>query len=278
MLFALAAAAQSGAPSQGVPTSPRIAASPLDANWQITGNREHKQYPLISMAIHVDGKQVTAAGDRFMACPTSPTTGGGGNFSLTGEIDPDGSFTLQTHQTPHPGKPAAQLTIAGKVPAVGATSWDGNYTITGEHEVPACSLDQAGAFTASRLAPLPGTFSGPLTLGFTGKMFKFKITVEQGEFVAHERKVRPVYMYLPLVGTIAAEGSPCFKNGTAAAGTYNTVQGDLATLRFEMDDESELSVSAVYTNPEEAALLVQGAWVKGGKCDKQAFGGTLLRQ
>jgi hypothetical protein len=277
-LCALPVLAQSGAPTQSAATSTTAPASPLDGNWQITGNREHKQYPLISMAIHVNGEQVTAEGDRFMTCPTSPSPGFGGNFNLAGEIGPDSTFTLRTRQTPHPGKPAIQLTIAGKVPAAGSTSWDGKYTISGEHEAPACSLDHTAAFTASRLAPLAGTFSGPLMLGYTGKVLKFTITVEQGEFVSHERKVGPAYTYLPLTGTITVEGLPCFKHGTADASLYNTLQGDLALLRFDMDDESVLSLSAVYNNPDGTGLVVQLAGVRGGTCDKQTFAGVLARR
>ncbi len=289
MLSALPALAQSVAFNQGMATSPTTVASPLDGNWQITGNRELKQSPLISMAIHVNGKQVTAQGDRLVSCPTSPNAGGGGNFSMSGEIDADGSFTLRTHRTPwrdtgsmppnilralqHP----TQLTITGKVPDVGSTSWGGTYTITGEQMLPVCSLDQGGAFTASRLAPLDGTFSGPVIRGYPRTTLKFNLTAKQGEFVTWVKKVGPAYTYLPLTGTITVEGSPCFKHGTADASTYNTMQGDLATLRFKMGDESELFVTGFYTNPEATELAVRTS-VKGGRCDNQNFNGTLSRQ
>src|SRR5262249_19135945 len=160
-------------------TSPTTVASPLDGNWQITGNREYKQYPLISMAIHVNGKQVTALVDRFMTCPTIPAYGGGGSSSMTGEIGPDGTFTLRatpipdfSNKGPHGEQIIRyQLTITGKVPALGSTNWSGTYTITGQEPLtgePKCSLDQGGAFTASRLAPLAGTFSGQMRNYDTG--------------------------------------------------------------------------------------------------------------
>jgi hypothetical protein len=41
--------------------------------------------------------------------------------------------------------------------------------------------------------------------------------------------------------------------------------------------ESELTVIAVYISPEEAGLVIEASFVKGGKCDKQAFAGTLQR-
>jgi hypothetical protein len=276
LLCAFAAVAQNGLPSEGKATSPTTVASPLDGNWQITGNREYKQYPLISMVIHVNGKQVTGYGDRFSTCPTDPEVGGGGSFSLTGEIGPDSSFTLRPrpYHRKH-GKYESQLTITGKVPALGSTSWSGTYTITGKE--PKCSLDQGGAFTASRLAPLAGTFSGPMFAGIHGQEVKLNITVKQGEFVSHEGKVGPAYIGLPLTGSITVEGSPCFRHGTADAQYLHRVQGDLAYLRFKMEDESELLVVAFYTNPEETGL-VGSAEVSGGRCDKQIFQGTLSRQ
>jgi hypothetical protein len=236
------------------------------------------------MAIHVNGKQIAARGDWFVTCPTLSSYGSGGSFTLTGEISPDNSFTLRRNLT-GVGKhaelvtlPGPQLTIAGKVPPLGSTSWGGTYTITGKMPPtnPKCSLDQGDAFTASRLAPLAGTFSGPMILNDTGDTLKFSITAKQGEFVSNE-KFRPVYTYLPLTGTITVEGSRCFGHGTADASTHNVVEGDLARVRFKMEDESELWVRVFYTNPEETGLKVS-AEVMGGRCDKQGFSGTLSRQ
>jgi hypothetical protein len=42
-----------------------------------------------------------------------------------------------------------------------------------------------------------------------------------------------------------------------------------------MDDESQLTLRAVFADPDESALSVLDARVAGGKCDKQSFHGTL---
>jgi hypothetical protein len=42
-----------------------------------------------------------------------------------------------------------------------------------------------------------------------------------------------------------------------------------------MNDESQLHVIAVFTDPGESALSIVNALVIGGKCDHQSFLGTL---
>jgi hypothetical protein len=286
-LAALPALVQREKPSQDKPASQTAAPSPLDANWQLAGNRERKMYPLLSLVIHVNGKQITAAGDDFVVCPASPGDGVGGNQEMIGEINPDGNFTLRTLSS----RNSLQLTITGKLPDAGATNWAGTYKFTSPGSR-GCAFDQEGSFTATLLAPLAGTFSGPVTMsypsapppaGYTGPAtarLKFTITAAQGgEFLAHEKKVGAPFIYLPLSGTINVSGSACFNRGTSDTNPYaDNMQGDRAHLTFEMDDESEFSLIAVYTSPQETGLVIQSAFVKGGKCDKQAFAGTLQRQ
>jgi len=286
-LAALPALVQREKPSQDKPASQTTAPSSLNGNWQLTGNRERKLYPLLSLAIHVNGKQITAAGDDFVVCPASPRDGVGGSQEMIGEISPDGNFTLRTMSS----RNTLQLTVAGKIPDAGSTNWPGNYKFTSPTSH-GCAFDQEGSFTATLLASLAGTFSGPVTMsypsappppGYTGPStarLKFTITAAQGgEFLVHEKKVGAPFIYLPLSGTINVSGSACFNRGTSDTNPYaDNMQGDRAHLTFEMDDESEFSLIAVYTSPQETGLVIQSAFVKGGKCDKQAFAGTLQRQ
>ena len=274
-------------PSQDKPATRTAAPSPLNGNWQLAGDRDRKLYPLLSMAIHVNGKQVIATGDDFVVCPTSPRDGVGGNQEMIGEIDPDGNFTMRTISS----RNTLQLTVTGKVPEAASTNWAGTYKFTSPASH-GCAFDQEGAFTATPLVPLAGTFAGPVTMsypsappppGHTGPVtaqLKFTLTAAQGgEFLSHERKVGAPFIYLPLTGTINVSGSVCFTHGTSDTNPYaNNMQGDRAHLNFEMNDESELTVIAVYTSAEEAGLVIQASFVKGGKCDKQAFAGTLQRQ
>jgi hypothetical protein len=275
VLSALPALVQRENPSQDKPASQTTAPSPLNGNWQL------------SMAIHVNGKQVTAAGDNFVVCPTSLRDGVGGNQEMIGEIDPDGNFTMRTISS----RNTLQLIVTGKVPDAGSTNWGGTYKFTSPASH-GCAFDQEGIFTATLLGPMAGTFPGPVTMsypsappppGYTGPAtarLKFTITATQGgEFLWHEKKVGAPFIYLPLTATINVSGSACFTHGTSDTNPYaNNMQGDRAHLNFEMNDESELTVIAVYTSPEEAGLVIQTSFVKGGKCDKQAFTGTLQRQ
>jgi hypothetical protein len=274
-------------PSQDKPASQTTALSPLTGNWQLTGGRDRKLYPLLSMAIHANGKRLTAAGNDFVVCPASPRDGIGGSQEMVGEVDPDGNFLLRTISS----KNTLQLTVTGKVPDAGSTNWAGTYKFTSP-AAHGCAFDQEGDFTATLLAPLAGTFLGPVTMsypsappppGYTGPAtarLQFTITATQGaEFLLHEKKVGAPFIYLPVTGTINVSGSACFSHGTSDTNPYtNNMQGDRAHLNFEMNDESELAVMAFYTSPQEAGLEIQSAFVKGGKCDKQAFAGTLQRQ
>jgi hypothetical protein len=197
-------------------------ASPLDGNWRITGNLDGKVYPAISMSVFVNGKQVSGWGTSKDVCPK---WGGeySADFRVTGTIEANGSFHLRTPAIPY----QAQLRFAGKVPALGATGWDGNYTF--QTVPPAagqpCGIDRKGAFTASPLAPLKGAFEGQVTRLFpfpvpqetsadlikqTPVHLKLSIGLKQGGFMMDERKPSETYSYLPLTGTIRVESCPCF--------------------------------------------------------------------
>jgi hypothetical protein len=282
MLSAFPARAQSGDGSQSSATA---AASPLDGNWQITGNLDRKVYPAISMSIYVNGKQVSGWGTSKDVCSNR---GGeySADFRVTGTIEPDGSFDLRTAAIPY----AVQLTFAGKVPAVGATGWDGNYTF--QTVPPAagqpCVIDRKGVLTASPLAPLIGAFSGqvmrlspfPVPQGTsadlinrTPKQPKLSIGVKQGGFLMDERKPSEPYSYLPLTGTIRVESCPCFAGGKTIAGTASRIEGEMVKVRFEMDDQSEIYFQGTYSGP--AAGLSFHASVTSGKCRGLGFSGTL---
>lgn len=270
--------------------------SPLDGNWQIIGNREQKQYPLISIAIHVNGDQVTASGDYWIAYSPQKTCfpqgkGRGGTIALTGEVHADGTFILRNKPEPvfHGStehRVRQQIIVAGSVPPPGSTTLTGHYAVS-DQLGPECTVEQAGNFTASILDPLTGTFSGPVLMlypmgplvppGYRGPThLELSINVVQGSVVSYER-MRGSAAYIPLTGTIEVSGSPCFTYGTANASISNRLLGDLALIDFEMNDGSELSVRS-YINPKAGAISIQLSRVKGGKCDKQTLAGMLSRQ
>jgi hypothetical protein len=294
MIAGSSAYAQSG--TDVVSTSPPqfpITSSPLNGNWNLTGNRQKKQFPLLSMYLQVNGTQIIAGGDYQAVCPNSPRDGAGGigGGNLHGEIAPDGSFTLRNGP-----RATIQVQVSGHVPSAGATTWSGEYTLTGDVSRKCPTYRQTNSFTATPFAPLSGTFSGLLKMkyfqspapAYTGPQSyqaKFSITAAQGDVVAHRLKTVDVHFYLPLTGTIHVKGSSCFSQGVADPLTYNphelvpsrysSISGDSVDLWFAMNDESQLHVIAVFTDPGEAALSIVNALVIGGKCDHQSFLGTL---
>jgi hypothetical protein len=295
MLAGLPTYAQGG--TDAAPTSPpqsSIPPSALNGNWYIAGNRMKKQFPLLSIYLHVDGTQIVGHGWAQAVCLNDPRNGAGGNLSLNGEIASDGTFTLRNGP-----RNTLQVEISGQVPEEGATTWSGEYTLTGDfsHECPA--YRQANSFTATPLAALNGTFSGSLTLHYfqsappasadpEGSQAHFSITVAQGAAASQTLKTGRVHFYLPLTGTIQVKGSSCFSHGQADPLTYSThgsvpsrystLGGDAVDLWFAMDDESQVNVIAVFADPGASALSIINARVIGGKCDDQSFLGTLERK
>jgi hypothetical protein len=154
LLIHFAPPAQSGFSREAPATA---LASALDGNWQITGNSEQKQYPAISMFVHVNGRTIVAAYTiKFVCFAGAPESKG--TSTLSGEIEPDGSFTLR----PLPSPPFfLPLAIVGKVPPATSASWDGTYTFKWERTGKSpCSIDHRGSFRSSPMPALAKAFSG----------------------------------------------------------------------------------------------------------------------
>jgi hypothetical protein len=134
-----------------------ITSSPLNGNWNMVGNRRKEQFPLLSLHLQVNGTQIVAHGDVEVRCPNDPRNASGAKGEgIGGEIAPDGSFTLTNHST----SDTIQMRIRGRVPAEGAAIWDGEYTISWLSSRNCPGYQTTKSFTAARLAPLNGTFSG----------------------------------------------------------------------------------------------------------------------
>jgi hypothetical protein len=294
LIFAgLSACAQSG--TDATPASPpqsSISSSALNGNWYIAGNRMKKQFPLLSVYLHVDGTQVIGHGWMQAVCPNDPRNGAGGSLSLNGEIAPGGAFTLRNNP-----RTRLHVEISGQVPAEGETTWSGEYTITGDISRGCPSYRQANSFTATPFAALDGTFSGLLEPHYFQSaprtsteisQANFSVTIAQGAAASQRLKTGAVHFYLPLTGTIQVKGSSCFSHGQADPLTYSThgsvpsrystLGGDALDLWFAMDDESQVNVIAVFADPGASTLSIINARVIGGKCDHQSFLGTLERK
>jgi hypothetical protein len=271
--------------------------SPLNGNWNLAGNRRLQQFPLLSLFLQVNGTQIFASGDVETRCPNDPRNGGGAKGQgLHGDILPDGTFTIKTtHATD-----TTQLEVRGHIPPDGATTWSGEYTVSGAASRNCPAFQQSNSFVASPLAPVDATFSGTLQLrefdspppGYDGPQTadaKFTVTLTQNKVESRTTSQGTAYFYIPLVSTIQVKGSPCFTHGFADPATYpahgphtlspiSRLLGDALFLKFSMDDESQLNVLAVFSDPTESALTVTDARVVGGQCNNQSFHGDLPTQ
>jgi hypothetical protein len=271
--------------AQSATDSPQSSVSPLNGNWYIAGNRVKQQFPILSVYLHVDGTHVTGHGYVQARCPNAPESGGGGSLALNGEIGADGIFTLKNGP-----RTTLQVALSGKIPAQGTNTWSGEYTLAGNisHNCPGYS--QRASFTATSLPPLSGAFSGVLKNAneTEPRDATFRITVTQGPPASQTLKRGDAYFYLPLTGTVQVSGLSCFSHGQAYALTYSThgsvpsrystLGGDFLNLWFEMDDESQVNMLALFADPGASALKIIEARIVGGDCANQIFLGTLERK
>src|SRR5437868_3361737 len=100
--------------------------SSLNGNWLLTGNRQSKQYPFISLALIVDGDQITAKGTMVVGCGNSPATAASSGFSLNGQIGSDGNFQLR--EPAFAAHNSIQVSIDGHLGM--HAEWTGTYSIT----------------------------------------------------------------------------------------------------------------------------------------------------
>ena len=250
--------------------------SPLIGNWNIAGNSALGQYPLLSLAVFVNGNQITASGFVAVQC-TNQGGGVGSTISLAGTIATDGSFQLAEPSSPLPG--GTQVVVSGTVPAQGATTWSGSYSIIDASSTN-CVFSQTAPFTAAALAPFDGTYAGPATFSPNAPgNVSFSIVVSQGAVATAQHLSGPV-SYLPLTATITVSGSPCFTHGSTAVNTFGAdeIQGDFSFINFAMDDGSLVLFNGMFASPDESAINPAEFSVSGGKCNQETFNATLTRQ
>jgi len=252
-----------------------VTPSPLNGNWHLTGDRQQKQYPQISMSIEVHGTEILASGSIALSCNGASAGGIGGSLSISGTIAPDGTFKLITT---HP-RNTIQTTITGKAPVPSATNWSGEYHLAVDSLN--CHIDQTGPFTATPLAPFNGAFRGTAFVypGSSGTV-TLELTVAQEPLYAFTIRTGAFAFRMPLTGAIRVKGFPCFSQGKITTQKYTSlIQGDHSYLWFDMDDGSRLALQPVFTDSTESAVDLSMAYVIGGKCDGQGFiRATLDRQ
>jgi hypothetical protein len=252
--------------------SPSSSAASLNGNWDLTGSQTLYQYPYISVALAVEGNEISAQGDMMVSCTNSWGIATGGGFDLSGHIAADGTFTLNESSG---NQNSIQLVIAGAVPPNGADAWTGSYSFSDLAGYSGCIVNQTGSFTATELAPINGTYAGALT--GSGNVV-VSTTLTQGAVTSSPGPTgSPVY-YLPISGTITISGSSCFTHGTSSVSTFNRIGGDIFELNFTMDDGSQILLGGQFTSSDESAFIPGSFVVNGGQCNDDHYNGTLTRQ
>jgi hypothetical protein len=255
--------------------SPNTAA--LNGNWLLEGNNQLSQYPFLSLALIVDGSQITANGEMTVPCSNSPGSFVGGGFELIGVVNSDGSFHLSEFNLPGLlGSSSIQLAIDGSAPASGSSTWTGTYSFTDLAGYTYCIVNLTAPFTATGLAPLNATYAGTLT-GTSGNV-NVSSTIAQGAGISLPGPLGTIDSYLPLTATITVSGSPCFTHGTSNGSADNQIGGDFALVDFTMDDGSQVLLESWLSTPDESKIYPATLVAIGGNCNQNSYAGTLTRQ
>jgi hypothetical protein len=244
--------------------------SPLTGNWNLLGNRTLQQYPLLSLALVVNGNQITGLGDQLVLCPN--LSGGGGSAYLTGQIAADGTFELSDAGSNN----SFLFSITGTVPPPGSSTWTGTYTLTTSPAYTGCTLNQSAPFTATAFAPLDGIYTGTLIEGSTASptgSVIVSLNVSQGSALPSFPRG------LPLTATITVTGFPCFTHGansTLPGGSV--VEGDRSAIVFFMDDGSQVGLTGDLASTDASVLSQASLVILSGQCSGSGAFGTLTRQ
>lgn len=247
-------------------------ASTLGGNWLLVGSLPPFFPPqgaaptAFAMSVQVQGNALVAVASLETTC-TSGTTSGGDFSVLEGTVAADGSFTLSLQ----PAISGVSLSVSGNVPATEGAGWAGKYSYT-DTSSPPCTLDASGAFQATPVADIEGTYSGqgPLEgyagslspLPSTGTVFGFTETLQQGAPLPPST----VESAIGLSGSIQTTGFPCFSKGQMSTALGGIVEGNDVLANFTMDDGSTLSAYGAISNISSSVLTISLVEVAGGSC------------
>jgi hypothetical protein len=233
----------------------------IDGNWHIAGTEGTYgflpvQSPLLTFAIGVIGNNINASGDVGVNCLNGGAIGG--SMSLTGQIASDGTFLLSNSAVP---LDSIQITIKGTIPAEGATTWSGSYTVTNAASETSCSFNASSDFVADLYPSLSETYSGTLTGSGLGSGITVTTQITQGAFTSASLVPSlPLMFFTPLSATITVSGSSNLTSGTTTSSQIpvasNRVTGDLFALTYLMNDGSKLNLSGWITDSAGTSLHV----------------------
>lgn len=142
--------------------------SALDGAWHLAPARGAMPD---GFSFGVLGNTIYGEGYVYLVCdPGNPYRGQIVDVQVEGSISPDGGFLIHNLEVASFIMPANALTIQGETPQPGGAQWSGRLTISkftrtdaNHSECPSTSID----FTANRLPPLRGVYTGTFRFGGT---------------------------------------------------------------------------------------------------------------
>lgn len=207
----------------------------------------------------------------------SPVTAFAGSVTETSSTSDSGQYTMALLQFTGPCFVAAPLvpmqgnvkassvaldsyTVNGQDVHIQASANAASTGLTGTYSVQnGCANGASGSFSATRYAPLTGTYNGTVAMSGAAAL-KASVTVAQqtnptgsGTFL--------------LTGTLNLSGTGCTLSAMAGSAAANAARGSAANLTFAAADGSGSTVTLVGTfDPAAAALTPSTFTVTGGSC------------
>jgi hypothetical protein len=264
------------------------AVSPLAGNWLIVGPMPTYSFTppgtgvfSLAMTFDVTDNNITASGygSGFCASSSSPPIFNEafsyGSLS-TGVVATDGSFSLQTPQN----TPIASLSMQGKVPEINADEFAGTYSVSFNSTIGrGCVGNSAGMFTATSFPLVNGLYNGTgnfqtLTDGVsTATPITVQVNLQQGAPVLDPATGISKPSNIAIGGSIRVQGFPCFTSGTAnttlfgpSAEPLSSIEGNIVSVNFTMDDGSTLNLAGALTDSTESHISALFLVVPSGKC------------
>lgn len=252
----------------------------LEGNWHLSGAHGptfigSAQSPFLSLVLGVNGGSVYGTGQAFVPCSNQSNFSLGSSFPVSGIVAADGTLALSSGL---PTSSAFLVTIAGKAPADGTTTWDGSFTLANSATETTCVFNLSGEFTAVQYAPFTGTYSGKTTV--QGADVTVVARVQQGASPSASPNLPTLLgsYHFPVTSTISMTGWPCYTSGVTSSDQSSGIQGDVARLNYVMNDGSTMGFTAWYM--DDGGSTVQAAFLPG--LNSTCSGGlgplTLTRQ
>ncbi len=273
-------------PSSSTPAVPTPANANrfLAGNWLLVGSLPVSTSTFgvvtstaLAVTFDVTGNAVTAGTDlETTGMCGSSSASFGSTPTETGTVASDGTFSLST-----PGSativPFSSLTLQGTVPASADAPWKGTYTYStmnpSINNNPPCNVNRSGAFTATPVQDVTGTYSGSGSIpgtaaGSTPAPVSVSLSLQQGGTLYGPPLVAAVSSRLALSGSIQVQGLGCFTSGTTSTVASSEVRGGSVVAIFVANDGTTASLTGNILDTGSMRLSINSVVVRGAQCNE----------